>query len=155
MWTIWLIDFYPRLYSNYELRDRTIWPQKHKSKIGYVRVVYTFLTRSPPNGWASQNAAPLKFDPKPSEAAFSPVFFRTPINANWNVLRCFKSNSVKYRTGPCLKQNFPDIGIFSYVRIPMLGGFCFRRISAILSAINKINKIWRNDYVSNRNYEYQ
>ena len=31
-------------------------------------------TRGQPNGWARQNAAPLKFDPKPSEVAFSEVF---------------------------------------------------------------------------------
>ena len=29
--------------------------------------------RSLPIGWARQNAAPLKFDPKPSEAVFSAV----------------------------------------------------------------------------------
>ena len=29
------------------------------------------VTRNPPIGWAKQNAAPLKFNPKPSEAAFS------------------------------------------------------------------------------------
>ena len=31
-------------------------------------------TRSPPTGWARQNAAPLKFDPQPSEAAFLATF---------------------------------------------------------------------------------
>ena len=34
------------------------------------------------NWWDRQNAAPLKFDPLPSEAAFSTVF-RTSINADW------------------------------------------------------------------------
>ena len=33
------------------------------------------------NWWGRQNAAPLKFDPKPSEAAFSAVL-RTSINAD-------------------------------------------------------------------------
>ena len=32
------------------------------------------ITRSPPIGWARQNAAPLKFDPKPSNAAFLGLF---------------------------------------------------------------------------------
>ena len=33
------------------------------------------VTRSPPIGWARQNATPLKLDSKPLEAAFRPFFF--------------------------------------------------------------------------------
>ena len=33
------------------------------------------ITRCPPIGWARQNAAPLKFDPKPSDAVFTAVVF--------------------------------------------------------------------------------
>ena len=38
--------------------------------------------KKPINWWGRQNAAPLKFDLKPLEAAFSAVF-RTSINADW------------------------------------------------------------------------
>ena len=37
--------------------------------------------RNPLIGWARQHAAPLKFDPKPSQAAFS-AFFRTSENVD-------------------------------------------------------------------------
>ena len=33
-----------------------------------------FITRSPPIGWARQNAVPQKFDSKPLEATFSALF---------------------------------------------------------------------------------
>ena len=42
---------------------------------------YLLFTRTPPIGWAGQNAAPLKFDTKSSEASFVP-FLRTAINAD-------------------------------------------------------------------------
>ena len=32
------------------------------------------LNKKPTNWWGMQNAAPLKFDPKPSDATFSAVF---------------------------------------------------------------------------------
>ena len=32
------------------------------------------INKKPTNWWGRENAAPLKFDPKPSEAAFSAVF---------------------------------------------------------------------------------
>ena len=44
-------------------------------------VSYLALTRSTPISWAKQNAAPLKFDRKRSEAAFCAVC-RTSINAD-------------------------------------------------------------------------
>ena len=37
-------------------------------------LIWERQTSSPPIGWARQNAAPLKFDQKSSEAAFSVVF---------------------------------------------------------------------------------
>ena len=82
----------------------------------------------------------------PQGSVLGPVLFLLFVNelpdAINNNMKMFADDtklwSIIRTPGPCLKQNFPDIGIFSYVRIPMLGGFCFRRISAILSAINKI-----------------
>ena len=43
-------------------------------------------TRSPSIGWARQNAVPLKFDPKQSEATFSATFstsVKMPTRSNW------------------------------------------------------------------------
>ena len=45
-----------------------------------THLVFLFLTRCPPIG-GRQNATPLKFDRKPSEAAFSAIL-RTSINAD-------------------------------------------------------------------------
>ena len=47
-----------------------------------VEVDIVYHNKKPTNWLGRQNAAPLKFDPKPSETAFSAVF-RTLINADW------------------------------------------------------------------------
>ena len=39
-----------------------------------INIGDSVITRSPPIGWGRQNTVPLKFDPKPSEAAFLAVF---------------------------------------------------------------------------------
>ena len=46
---------------------------------------YRSLNKKPTNWWGRQNAAPLKFDPKLSEAGFRPfsVFRRMPIGSSW------------------------------------------------------------------------
>ena len=43
------------------------------------------VNKEPTNWWRRQNAAPLKFDSKQSEAAFSTVFSRQlPTGSNWS-----------------------------------------------------------------------
>ena len=53
----------------------------HSSHKGKTPPIGVLPNKMPTNWWGRQNAAPLKFDPKPSEAAFSAVF-RTSVNAD-------------------------------------------------------------------------
>ena len=71
-------------------------------------------TRGPPTGWARKKAAPPKFDPKPSAAAFSAVFYNSdscrPEVASVGISTMFvrltvPDEYVKFR-GPILNQTF-------------------------------------------------
>ena len=69
-WTDWI---WPLIQSKIK-HEKLI---RSYDQLDQITGVFKLLTRSPPIVWVRQNAAPLKFDPKPSEAAFSPFLGET------------------------------------------------------------------------------
>ena len=68
-------DWIEGIFSNTYLQKRHAARSTNSNCLHFIDVGYNNKNKMPTNWWGRQNDAPLKFDPKPSEAAYFRPFF--------------------------------------------------------------------------------